>query len=90
MIAPDLRGHGESTEIDRGGSDREARRPRRLKTADVADMVEVRPGGGEIVSACEKNNAGELNIDKLCVVGAEMGAIVAARLGACSTGAGRS
>jgi alpha-beta hydrolase superfamily lysophospholipase len=76
VIAPDLRGHGESLEIDRtdGGSDKIE--VESLKAGDVEDMVKF---DLEAVKKflVEKNNAGELNIDKLCVVGADMGALVA-------------
>jgi pimeloyl-ACP methyl ester carboxylesterase len=76
VIAPDLRGHGESLEIEHGGTT-EKLEAAGLRTADFADMVKY---DLEAVKSflIVKNNAGELNIDKLCVVGAEMGAIVGA------------
>ncbi len=63
VIAPDLRGHG----IDRDGE---------LRPEDYPAMVAF---DVEAVKRflMAKNNAGELNIDKLCVVGVEMGAAVA-------------
>jgi alpha-beta hydrolase superfamily lysophospholipase len=75
VIVPDLRGHGESIRKKGAGRD---------DTLDAAKM----PAGqfGLMVTEdmkavknflWEKNNAGELNIDKLCVVGSEMGASVA-------------
>src|SRR4051812_3883100 len=70
VIAPDLRGHGESTRTTQQGRD--------MRAADYQAMVE--PGGDlETVKKflIAKNNAGELNIDKLCVVGVEMGSVVA-------------
>ena len=75
VIMPDLRGHGQSTRL------RGARRDETLKAATMSpqqfkamvtqDMEAVK------VFLWDRNNAGELNIDKLCVVGAEMGALVA-------------
>lgn len=70
VIAPDLRGHGETARAERG------ERIVELRPADYAAMAD------EDVEAVKKflllrNNAGELNIDKLCLVGVEMGADVA-------------
>ncbi len=70
VIAPDLRGHGESAHAD--SVDRAAE----LRPADYEAMVT------EDVEAVKrylmvKNNASELNIEKLCLVGVEMGAVVA-------------
>ncbi len=75
VVVPDLRGHGESTHL------KAARRDETLKAASMPpaqfgamvtkDMKAVKD------FLWERNNAGELNIDKLCVVGAEMGASVA-------------
>jgi pimeloyl-ACP methyl ester carboxylesterase len=76
VIAPDLRGHGDST---------------RLKTLhgkdEILDAVTLAPGQFNSMIYLdlkavkeflwEKNNAGELNLDKLCLVGAEMGASLA-------------
>lgn len=76
VIAPDLRGHGESKEIERDGRS-EKIETSSLRPADFANMVKF---DLETVKKflVTKNNAGDLNIDKLCVVGAEMGGIVAA------------
>ena len=73
VLVPDLRGHGDST------AKKGARVP--LSAASLArtefmnmvqfDMQRLR------AFLLSKNNAGELNIEKLCVVGAEMGASVA-------------
>ncbi|MGD0653033.1 MAG: alpha/beta fold hydrolase [Thermoguttaceae bacterium] len=76
VVVPDLRGHGDST---------------RLKTLygkdETLDAVTLAPKQFNLMVyqdlkavkefLWEKNNAGELNLDKLCVVGAEMGASIA-------------
>ncbi len=70
VIVPDLRGHGESAR----GTDR----PGELRSTDYLAIVE--PGGDlETIKRflIAKNNAGDINIEKLCVVGVEMGAVVA-------------
>ncbi len=73
VIAPDLRGHGDSIQV--------------RDSSHTLRASEMRPdaflGMVDDVEAVKKflmgrNNAGELNIDKLCVIGAEMGAVVAA------------
>lgn len=74
VLVPDLRGHGDSTKI--AGNTTKTLEADRLGPNDFDAMVV------QDVEACkkflmEKNNAGELNIEKLCVVGAEMGAVVA-------------
>jgi pimeloyl-ACP methyl ester carboxylesterase len=76
VIVPDLRGHGESREIDRDGR-AEKIESATLRSRDFADMVQY---DLEAVKSylITKNNDGELNIDKLCVVGVDMGAIIAA------------
>lgn len=70
VMAVDLRGHGDSP--------RPGGRVGDLRPADYEAIVE--PGGDlETVKKflLAKNNAGELNIEKLCVVGIELGAVVA-------------
>jgi pimeloyl-ACP methyl ester carboxylesterase len=75
VIVPDLRGHGESTHI---------KGARRDQPLDAAKMPPSQFGlmVAEDMKAVKdflwaRNNDGELNIDKLCVVGADMGASVA-------------
>ncbi|MHB1037708.1 MAG: alpha/beta hydrolase [Pirellulales bacterium] len=73
VLVPDLRGHGESVRVT-GVSrplDPETLQPTQYARMSTVDMEVVKR------FLMEKNNAGELNIDKLCVVGAEMGALVA-------------
>lgn len=73
VVVPDLRGHGESRQFVTGG--RELRADR-LRVDDYRRMVE---DDMEAIKSflIERNNAGELNIEKLCVVGAELGTLVA-------------
>jgi pimeloyl-ACP methyl ester carboxylesterase len=73
VLVPDLRGHGDSTQVQ-GES-----RPLLAKSMPSTAFV---PMVGADMEACKKflmtkNNAGELNIEKLCLVGAEMGSVVA-------------
>jgi pimeloyl-ACP methyl ester carboxylesterase len=73
VLVPDLRGHGDSTEV-RGT-------PAALSADNMsrADFVRMVTGDMEAIKDFlrEENNAGRLNIEALCVVGAEMGASVA-------------
>lgn len=70
VIVPDLRGHGASTRTATGTT---------LSPNNVNFQEMASEDMGAISSwLVERNNNGELNLDKLCVVGAEMGAAVAA------------
>ena len=73
VIVPDLRGHGGSTRI------RNETKPIDQSLMKKADFDAMVSQDMEAVNKflMEKNNAGELNIEKLCVVGADMGAVVA-------------
>ncbi len=75
VLVPDLRGHGASTRLQHGRRD-ETLNPANMPPAQFAAMV-----AQDMIAIkrflWDRNNAGELNIDKLCVVGAEMGAAVA-------------
>jgi len=75
VIVPDLRGHGKSTTIKRGGETSTIEQPT-MRKGDIEAMVTY---DLEAVKTylMDRNNAGELNIEKLCVVGNEMGATVA-------------
>ena len=73
VIVPDLRGHG-TTAKKRSGDrlSESATPPRDFFLAMIAnDMEAVK------TFLMTKHNAGELNIERLCVVGAEMGATIA-------------
>jgi alpha-beta hydrolase superfamily lysophospholipase len=75
VIVPDLRGHGKSTEVKRGGRtlaiDQATMRPGDFAAMVTQDMERIKK------FIVEENNAGQLNLRKLCLVGAEMGAAVA-------------
>ena len=73
VIAPDLRGHGQSTL--RPGGEKEVEEPGDLKKAEMEGMVWD-------VEACkkflrQKNNEGELNLESLCLVAADFSCIIA-------------
>lgn len=74
VLVPDLRGHGESTRL--AYDDRRKLENSQISRTDVANMVrrDMEKFKNFLV---QKNNAGELNLEKLCVVGSEMGAVVA-------------
>jgi len=76
-IAPDLRGHGSSKSQKRPDGATVTLDPDKLTRPALEAMIFD-------VQACkkfllEKNNSGDLNIEELCVVGAEFGAIIAVR-----------
>ena len=75
VIVPDLRGHGKSTQVQRGGRtgriDHATMRKEDYERMVTLDLERIKK------FIIEKNNDGELNLRKLCVVGAEMGAAVA-------------
>lgn len=74
VIVPDLRGHGDSTSVE--GSDMKLEVDENMPVFHYQRMAEY---DLETVKSflMNKHHQGELNIDKLCVVGAEMGAVVA-------------
>ncbi len=69
VLIPDLRGHGGSTKTAAGN----------VLTPSNVDIRAMATGDMEAVNTylLAKNDKQELNIEKLCVVGAEMGAVVA-------------
>jgi len=73
VVVPDLRGHGDSTkQVGREKELSAAKLPiEQYKLMVDKDMYAVKE------FLWERNNAKELNLNKLCVVGAEMGASVA-------------
>jgi pimeloyl-ACP methyl ester carboxylesterase len=77
VIAPDLRGHGQSKSQKRPDGSTVTLDPDKLTRPALEAMILD-------IQACkkfllEKNNTGDLNIEQLCVVGAEFGAILAVR-----------
>ena len=77
VIAPDLRGHGGSKNIVQRGTKRvRVINSKIFRKADVGNII--RQDMEEVKRfLMRKNNAGELNIEKLCVVGVGTGAVVA-------------
>lgn len=76
VIVPDLRGHGESTRRRGLDGDDQTIEAADLRPADFAAMVEL---DLEKIKGflLRKNNASELNIEKLCVIAAgSMGSVV--------------
>lgn len=75
VLVPDLRGFGDSTQVVVGGQIREVSNTR-LKPSDYKAMVtqDMETIKGFLL---RQNDDGQLNVNKLCVVGAEMGASVA-------------
>lgn len=75
VLVPDLRSFGDSTQVVVGGQVREADNAR-LRPADYEAMVahDMETIKGFLV---RQNDEGQLNVNKLCVVGADMGASVA-------------
>jgi len=74
VLVPDLRGHGTSKQfVDVGGQGIDANRMRRDDFGDIInfDMEAVRK------YLVGKNDEGELNLNSLCLVGSEMGAVMA-------------
>lgn len=77
VITVDLRGHGESTvQVSGDGRTRDLEASR-LRPADFQDMVQQDLGAVRRFLV-KKNDAGELNLNALCLIGAGMGANVAA------------
>ena len=75
VIVPDLRGHGKSTVI-KVGQEPHSIDQALMKKSDFEAMV-LQDMEAVKKFLIEKNNEGKLNIEKLCVVGADMGALVA-------------
>ena len=75
VAAPDLRGHGQSTRYKLDNGDTEEFDLDKMKGPDVEKMVLDVEAVKKFL--LEKNNAGELNIEALCVVGAQLGSLIA-------------
>jgi pimeloyl-ACP methyl ester carboxylesterase len=75
VIVPDLRGHGESTKITVGART-EKLEANKLRPADYTAMV-LQDMRSIKDFLWKKNNAKALNIDKLAIVGVDLGAAVA-------------
>lgn len=75
VVVPDLRGHGDSKHR-KGASKDEKLDAATLSASQFGQMV-TKDMMAVKQFLWEQNNAGQLNIDKLCIVGAEMGASVA-------------
>lgn len=74
VVVPDLRGHGESTHTKGSRKDdllADKMSSQQLQLMATEDMMAIKS------FLWDRNNAGELNLDKLCIVGADMGAAVA-------------
>ncbi len=73
VLVPDLRGHGDSTTVKNMRAPLNAANMPPMQFAAMVryDMPVLKQ------FLVQRNNAGELNIEKLCLVGAEMGASVA-------------
>lgn len=75
VLVPDLRGHGRSTSRQVGQNTEELKADKLLQRDFVAmaqfDVLALKD------FLWERNNAEELNLNKLCLVGSEMGATVA-------------
>lgn len=75
VLVPDLRGHGQSTTYKLPNGDSKPIDREKIKPADLRSTIQD-------VERCKKflleeNNAVRLNIEQLCVVGSEFGALVA-------------
>ena len=90
VVAPDLRGHGASTTRTTANGREETLDPKTFKKSDL-EMIAAATGGrvrdqsgirGDIEAVRnfvkQKSDAGELDIDRLCVVGSGAGATLAA------------
>jgi dienelactone hydrolase len=75
VIVPDLRGHGQSTVVKLANGDTETIDLEKFRQKDMESMVLDLDRCKKFLT--EKNNEGECNIESLCVIGAELGSILA-------------
>ncbi len=75
VITLDLRGHGDSSRVELPNGTEKDIDPSRLRAADFRLMQNDVEAVKKFL--LEKNNAGLLNLEMLCLVGAELGGIVA-------------
>lgn len=75
IIVPDLRGHGQSTVVKLPNGDSETIDITKFRPKDMESMWQDLERCKKFL--LEKNNAGECNIEALCVIGAEFGSILA-------------
>jgi pimeloyl-ACP methyl ester carboxylesterase len=76
-IAPDLRGHGQSKSQKLADGNSKSLDPDKMTKPQLESMVYDIEAAKKFL--LDKNNSGDLNIEQLCVVGAEFGAILAVR-----------
>ncbi len=75
VVVPDLRGHGRSTTRRVGKQATEVIDRDQLRPADIQAMIlDVEAVRSFLV---DQNNAGNLNLEMLCIIGFEMGSVVA-------------
>ena len=84
VIVPDLRGHGKSTVI-KVGQEPHSIDQALMKKSDFEAMV-LQDMEAVKKFLIEKNNEGKLNIEKLCVVGADIGVTWWRWIGPCTIG----
>ncbi len=77
VLTVDLRGHGESTRMTTPNGQTRTLEADRLKKADFSNMV-YRDMEAVRKFLLKENDAGKLNLNKLCLIGSGMGANVAA------------
>lgn len=75
VIVPDLRGHGDSKTVLLANGETKEIDPDRMRSTDMAGMLYDVEAAKKFF--LEMNNKGEVNIEMLCVIGADVGAIVA-------------
>ncbi len=75
IIVPDLRGHGDSSSIQLANGEVKPIDRDRMRPADLAGMLLDVEAAKKFLM--DKNNAGDVNIELLCIVGADVGSIIA-------------